>query len=312
MDQQQAPRFFIHGPSPFTRLIVFSTLSLALMASDSKFSYLTPVREALTVALQPLQVVANSPFVLYNNIGNYFTSQQALRQEVDLLKKQAIFQGVQLQALASLKDENEHLRTLMEAAKVSSQPGRLAEIMYTGRDPFTHKVIVNMGEANQVLAGQAVVDAAGVVGQVTRVFPYTSEVTLLTDKELSIPIQVERNALRAISFGHGRDNTVNLPYLPANVDIKKGDKLVTSGIDGIYPAGLGVAVVSSVKTNVSSPFAQIVAIPIAGIQNHRQILILSNDTNNLVAKDIQQVVNVDSKNKLDKKEKVSRRSDAKP
>ncbi len=312
MDQQQAPRFFIHGPSPFTRLIVFSTLSLALMASDSKFSYLTPVREALTVALQPLQVVANSPFVLYNNIGNYFTSQQALRQEVDLLKKQAIFQGVQLQALASLKDENEHLRTLMEAAKVSSQPGRLAEIMYTGRDPFTHKVIVNMGEANQVLAGQAVVDAAGVVGQVTRVFPYTSEVTLLTDKELSIPIQVERNALRAISFGHGRDNTVNLPYLPANVDIKKGDKLVTSGIDGIYPAGLGVAVVSSVKTNVSSPFAQIVATPIAGIQNHRQILILSSDTNNLVAKDIQQVLNVDSKNKLDKKEKVSRRSDAKP
>ncbi len=312
MDQQQAPRFFIHGPSPFTRLIVFSTLSLALMASDSKFSYLTPVREALTLALQPLQVVANSPFVLYNNIGNYFTSQQALRQEVDLLKKQAIFQGVQLQALASLKDENEHLRTLMEAAKVSSQPGRLAEIMYTGRDPFTHKVIVNMGEANQVLAGQAVVDAAGVVGQVTRVFPYTSEVTLLTDKELSIPIQVERNALRAISFGHGRDNTVNLPYLPANVDIKKGDKLVTSGIDGIYPAGLGVAVVSSVQTNVSSPFAQIVATPIAGIQNHRQILILSSDTNNLVAKDIQQVLNVDSKNKLDKKEKVSRRSDAKP
>ena len=312
MDQQQAPRFFIHGPSPFTRLIVFSTLSLALMASDSKFSYLTPVREALTVALQPLQVVANSPFVLYNNIGNYFTSQQALRQEVDLLKKQAIFQGVQLQALASLKDENEHLRTLMEAAKVSSQPGRLAEIMYTGRDPFTHKVIVNMGEANQVLAGQAVVDAAGVVGQVTRVFPYTSEVTLLTDKELSIPIQVERNALRAISFGHGRDNTVNLPYLPANVDIKKGDKLVTSGIDGIYPAGLGVAVVSSVQTNVSSPFAQIVATPIAGIQNHRQILILSSDTNNLVAKENQQVVNVDSKNKLDKKEKVSRRGNAKP
>ena len=312
MDQQQAPRFFIHGPSPFTRLIVFSTLSLALMASDSKFSYLTPFREALTVALQPLQVVANSPFVLYNNIGNYFTSQQALRQEVDLLKKQAIFQGVQLQALASLKDENEHLRSLMEAAKVSSQPGRLAEIMYTGRDPFTHKVIVNMGEANQVLAGQAVVDAAGVVGQVTRVFPYTSEVTLLTDKELSIPIQVERNALRAISFGHGRDNTVNLPYLPANVDIKKGDKLVTSGIDGIYPAGLGVGVVRSVKTNESSPFAQIVATPIAGIQNHRQILILSSDTNNLVAKDIQQVVNVDSKNKLDKKEKVSRRSDAKP
>ena len=312
MDQQQAPRFFIHGPSPFTRLIVFSTLSLALMASDSKFSYLTPVRQALTVMLQPLQVVANSPFVLFNNIGNYFTSQQALRNEVEVLKKQAIFHGVQLQALESLKNENDHLRTLMEATKVSSQPARLAEIMYTGRDPFSHKVIVNMGEANHVLAGQAVVDAAGVVGQVTRVFPYTSEVTLLTDKELSIPIQVERNALRAISFGHGRDNTVNLPYLPANVDIKKGDKLVTSGIDGIYPSGLGVAIVTSVKTNVSSPFAQIVAAPIAGIQNHRQVLILSSDTTNLVAKDIQQVLSADAKKQLDKKEKTSRRSDGKP
>jgi len=312
MDQQQAPRFFIHGPSPFTRLIVFSTLSLALMASDSKFSYLTPVRQALTVALQPLQVVANSPFVLYNNIGEYFTSQQALRHDVDLLKKQAIYQGVQLQVLTSLKNENEHLRSLMEASKVSSPPARLAEIMYTGRDPFTHKVIVNLGEANHVLPGQAVVDGAGVVGQVTRVFPYTSEVTLLTDKELSIPIQVERNALRAISFGHGRDNTVNLPYLPANVDIKKGDKLVTSGIDGIYPSGLGVAVVTSVKTNVSSPFAQIIATPIAGIQNHRQVLILSSDTTNFVAKDIQQVLSEDAKKQLNKKEKKSRRSDAKP
>ena len=99
MDQQQAPRFFIHGPSPFTRLIVFSTLSLALMASDSKFSYLTPVREALTVALQPLQVVANSPFVLYNNIGNYFTSQQSLRQEVEVLKKQAQRQSQTLESM---------------------------------------------------------------------------------------------------------------------------------------------------------------------------------------------------------------------
>ena len=312
MDQQQAPRFFIHGPSPFTRLIVFSTLSLALMASDSKFSYLRPVREALMTAIQPLQVVANSPFRLYDNIGNYFISQQTLRNDVEVLKKQAIFQSVKLQALASLQDENEHLRTLMDAAKVSSQPARLAEIMYTGRDPFTHKVIVNMGATKNVLPGQAVVDGAGVVGQVTRVFPYTSEVTLLTDKELSIPIQVERNALRAISFGHGRDNTVKLPYLPANVDIKKGDKLVTSGIDGIYPAGLGVAIVESVKTNVSSPFAQIVATPIAGIQNHKQVLILTSDTNNLVAKDIQQTLRADAKNQPDKKDKSSRKHDAKP
>lgn len=312
MDQQQAPRFFIHGPSPFVRLIVFSTLSLALMASDSKFSYLTPAREALTVALQPLQVVANSPFVLYKNIGNYFTSQQALRDELAVLKKQAIFQSIQVQAIQSLKGENDELRTLMQASKVSSQQARLAEIMHAGRDPFTHKVIVNIGAENHVLAGQAVVDGAGVIGQVTRVFPYTSEVTLLTDKTLSIPIQVERNALRAISFGHGRDNLVNLPYLPANVDIQKGDKLVTSGIDGIYPAGLAVAMVDSVKTNVSSPFAQITARPLAGIQNYRQVLILTSDTEDLIAKEIQQVLNADAQKQLDKKNTSVRKNDAKP
>lgn len=312
MDQQQAPRFFIHGPSPFTRLIVFSTLSLLLMASDSKFSYLFKARQVLVVALQPLQAVANSPFELYDNIENYFISQQSLRRDNDALRKKMLFQSEQLQTLATLKSENENLRTLMEAAKASQQPARLAEIMYMGRDPFTHKVIVNLGSSKNVLPGQAVVDSTGVIGQVTRVFPYTSEVTLLTDKGLSIPIQVERNALRAIAFGHGRDNTVNLPYLPANVDIQEGDRLVTSGIDGIYPAGLGVAVVESVKTSVSSPFAQIVAKPVAGIQNYRQVLILTSDTNNLVAKDIEQALSADNKRQLNAKDKAPRSSDGKP
>jgi rod shape-determining protein MreC len=295
MDHQQAPRFFIQGPSPFARLVAFSTLSLVLMALDSNFSYAPSFRQNLMLLLQPLQAIANSPFKLYDNIDNYFISQQSLRRENAELKKQILFQGVQLQSAVSLKSENENLRTLLNASRMSSQPARLAEIMYTGRDPFTHKVIINMGEANQVLPGQAVVDGAGVLGQVTRVFLYSSEVTLLTDKDLSIPIQVERNALRAIAFGHGRDNAVNLPYLPANVDILKGDRLVTSGIDGTYPPGLGVAIVSEVKTNASSPFAQIVATPVAGIQNHRQVLILTSDTNNLVAKDIEQVLSADAK-----------------
>ncbi len=309
MDQQEAPRFFIQGPSPFTRLIVFSAISLLMMASDSKFDYLSRFRQGLMVALQPLQTIANSPFKLYTNIENHFILQESLRQDLDVLKKLNLFQGVQLQALETLKKENDNLRSLLEASKVTSQPARLAEIMYEGRDPFTHKVIVNLGSEKNVLPGQAVVDSAGVIGQVTRVFPYSCEVTLLTDKELAIPIQVERNALRAIAFGHGRDNTVNLPYLPANVDIKKGDKLVTSGIDGIYPAGLGVAIVDSVKTNASSPFAQIVATPVAGVQNNRQVLILANDTNSLAAKDIKQLLSADANNqpKKGKKDRLSRK-----
>ena len=308
MDQQQAPRFFIHGPSPFARLIVFSTLSLALMASDSKFSYLHQVRQLLVTAIHPLQFVAFSPFKLANDVQSYFVAQQSLKNEIEVLKKKNLYQGVQLQSLAMFKNENDNLRTLLETSKAGAHSSQLAEIMYTGRDPFTHKVIVNLGAKNKILAGQAVVDSAGVIGQVTRVFTYTSEVTLLTDKDLSIPVQVERNTLRAIVFGNGRNNSVNLPYLPANVDIKKGDKLVTSGIDGIYPPGLAVAIVESVNTNVRSPFAQIVAIPAAGTQNHRQVLILTRDTNNLVAKDIEKVLGADAQNPLNKKEKVSRRN----
>jgi rod shape-determining protein MreC len=282
------------------------------MASDSKFSYLHQVRQLLVTALQPLQFVANSPFKFTDDVQSYFISQQSLKSEIEVLKKKNLYQGVQLQSLETLKSENDNLRTLLETSKVGSQAARLAEIMYMGRDPFTHKVIVNLGATNKILPGQAVVDGAGVIGQVTRVFTYTSEVTLLTDKDLSIPIQVERNSLRAIAFGHGRDDTVNLPYLPANVDIQKGDKLVTSGIDGIYPAGLGVAVIDSVKTTANSPFALIVAKPVAGIQNHRQVLILASDTHNLVSQDIQQVLKADANSQADKQDKSSKSRDGNP
>ena len=118
-------------------------------------------------------------------------------------------------------------------------------------------------------------DAAGVIGQVTRVFPSSSEVTLITDKSLAIPVQIERNGLRAIAFGRGRDNTLDLPYLPANVDIKRGDKLITSGIDGVYPAGLAVAMVTEIKVTPDSPFAHIVCQPIGGVENNRLVLLVS-------------------------------------
>jgi rod shape-determining protein MreC len=117
------------------------------------------------------------------------------------------------------------------------------------------------------------VAAKGVVGQVTRVYPFSSEVTLITDKALSIPIQIERNQLRAIAFGEG-NNTLDIPFLPTNVDIQVGDKLVTSGIDGIYPAGLAVAVVSKILQNPESPFAKIISTPVANVSNHLQLLIL--------------------------------------
>lgn len=293
MDQQQTPSFFIRGPSAFTRFIFFSTLSLVLMASDARFDYLIGVRQTLMVAVRPLQLIADSPFVLARNIQSYFVSQESLQKEVKNLNQRLLVQSAQLQALESLNVENQNLRDLLSAGKTSKQATHIAEIMYMGRDPFSHKVVINVGTNQNVVLGQAVIDAAGLLGQVTRVFPYSSEVTLLTDQDLSIPIQIERNGLRAIAFGSGKSGMVDVPYLPANVDIKQGDKLVTSGIDGVYPVGLAVATVESVKSSSSSPFAKIAAKPLAGIQNHRLILLIDMPTKNVVMEEIKKTVAAD-------------------
>ena len=177
--------------------------------------------------------------------------------------------------MKALELENTNLRDLLQANQSLEEMSQLGEILHVGRDPFTKKIIVNRGSVHQVAEGAAVVDARGVIGQVTRTYPASSEVTLITDKSLTIPIQIERNGLRAIAFGHGRDNTLDLPFLPANVDIKPGDKLITSGIDGIYPKGLAVATVTDIQTTQDSPFARIVCIPTGGIENHKQVLLVS-------------------------------------
>lgn len=275
LEQQQAPAFFVRGPSPFARLVFFAALSLTLIATDSRLQYLNSVRETLVGVLHPLQVLANVPTQLYSATNEYFSLHNHLLKENQQLKQQALKQEIALQRLSMLTLENDHLRQLLQANKSLVESSILGEIMHVGRDPFTKKVIVNRGEAHHIVAGEAVVDAKGVIGQVTRTYPLSSEVTLITDKSLAIPIQVERNGLRAIAFGHGRDNTLDLPYLPANVDIRRGDILLTSGIDGIYPAGLAVATVAQIEVTPDSPFAHIICVPTGGVENHRQVLLVS-------------------------------------
>ncbi|HEY9268169.1 MAG TPA: rod shape-determining protein MreC [Methylotenera sp.] len=274
-DQQQAPAFFARGPSPLARLTFFTALSLALMATDSRLQYLANVRENLMTLLHPLQVIANAPLQLYQNTDEYFSTHHYLLAENSRLKQQALMQGIALQRLNLLNLENANLRSMLDAKQSLTETSTLAEIIHVGRDAFTKKIIVNRGKNHHVVTGAAAVDAKGVVGQVTRTYPSSSEVTLITDKSLAIPVQIERNGLRAIAFGHGRDNTLDLPYLPANVDIKRGDKLVTSGIDGVYPAGLAVATVIEMRTTQDSPFAHIVCAPTAGVENDKQILLVS-------------------------------------
>lgn len=278
LEQQAAPAFFARGPSPFARLVFFSALSLTLMATDAKLHYLNTVRLKLVAFAHPLQILANAPSDVYHALDAYFSTHRYLLAESQALNQRVLKQDADLQRLDTLSLENDHLRQLLNASKALPQSSMLGEIMHVGRDPFTKKIVINRGEQHAVQAGEAVVDATGVIGQVTRIYPMSSEVTLITDKSLSIPVQVERNGLRAIAFGHGRDNTLDLPYLPTNVDIKRGDKLVTSGIDGVYPAGLSVAVVSDIEITQDSPFARIVCEPTGGVEYHRQILLVSMPT----------------------------------
>ncbi|HYN54320.1 MAG TPA: rod shape-determining protein MreC [Methylotenera sp.] len=285
LEQQQAPAFFARGPSAFARLVFFSALSMTLMATDSRLQYLGSLRQNLVTALHPLQVLANTPIQLYNATSEYFSTHHHLLNENQQLKQQALKRNIDLQRLNTLALENKHLRELLQTHQALVESSVLGEIMHVGRDPFTKKVIVNRGEKHHISAGEAVVDATGVIGQVTRVYPSSSEVTLITDKSLAIPIQIERNGLRAIAFGHGRDSTLDLPYLPANVDIRRGDTLVTSGIDGIYPAGLAVAKVSQIEITADSPFAHIVCVPTGGVENHRQVLLVSIPRVEILPKD---------------------------
>lgn len=275
LSPQQQPNFFLRGPSPLARLTFFAAISLVLMAVDARLHYLLEVRQGFVAILHPLEILATSPLRLYRQIDEHFSSQSALLRETRLLREQNMRLSTELQQLPTMQVENEHLRQLLETRQSLDQPARVAEIVHTGRDPFVQKIIVSLGSQQNVSAGQAVVDGLGVIGQITRVYPFSSEVTLITDRELAVPVQVERNGLRAIAFGHGRDNRLDVPYLPVNVDIKEGDRLVTSGIDGTYPIGLAVATVTRIERNVDSPFAQIICTPVAGTDRHRQVLILT-------------------------------------
>lgn len=275
LEPQESPAFFVRGPSPFSRMMFFCALSIALMAIDSRLNYLSQFRQTFIAALHPLELIANAPSDWGMNIRHYFTAHGRLLEENQALKLEAVEHKVMLQRLQTIELENVHLRTLLKGNAPIIPQAILGEILHMGRDPFSNVIVVNRGTHHNVKAGQAVVDAEGVIGQVTRVFPFSAEVTLITDDNLAIPIQIERNQLRAIAFGEGKSNTIDLPFLPTSVDIKVGDRLVTSGIDGVYPAGLAVAKVTEVRQSPDSPFAKIVSTPIAGVNNHLQLLILS-------------------------------------
>jgi rod shape-determining protein MreC len=273
----QPPPFFSRGPAPLVRLGFFVSLALLLMVLDARFRYVESVRQVVALLAYPLQRVALTPVELFDAAAGFFTTQVSLTRENEQLRSKRLFAANELLTLEGLRAENAQLRRLLEARERLPRESTLAEILYRGRDPFSRKVVIDKGRQQGIQAGQAVIDDIGVVGQVTRVYPLLSEVTLITDKEQRTPVQVLRNGLRAVIYGGGDKGTLDLSYTAANADVLADDVLVTSGIDGTFPPGLPVAKVSRVERDAAYSFATITCVPIAGTDQNRQVLVLSQE-----------------------------------
>lgn len=267
------PPFFKRGPAPLARLAFFIALSLLLLVADLRFQTLEPLRFAVATALWPLQRAVLLPVEGAGEAGNYFANLASLQRENVELRERQLAQANLLLRQAHLDEENRRLRALLDMGERLDAPTRAAEILHAARDPFSRRVIINRGLTHGIEAGQAVIDDLGVVGQVTRAYPLTSEVTLLTDKNQAIPVLIRRNGLRAVLAGAG-SGTMELKFLPANADVQPDDVLVTSGLDGIYLPGLPVARVTSIDRDNSFAFARIECAPVAGVERHGQVLVL--------------------------------------
>ena len=268
------PPLFKQGAPARVKVTVFAFISIALLMMDSRVHLLGMLRQAAGTVLYPFQMAALMPRDALANMGNYFSTLSTLQKEVRDLKSQQVAAAQALQQAQLQMAENAQLRKLMGAREHLPVKSMMSEILYDARDPSTRKVVLDRGIRQGVQLGLPVIDNAGVVGQVTRVFPFTSEVTLLTDKEQAIPVQVLRNGLRSVAYGRGQSGLLDLRFMAPNADIQVGDVLITSGMDGVYPAGLAVAKVVQVESSAAGAFGRVVCQPLAGIDRNRQLLIL--------------------------------------
>lgn len=272
------PPLFNQGVSARGRLAFFSFLAVVLIVVDARVKVLETIRIGVSVVLYPLQQAMLLPREAAERVGAYVTSVTQLQRENQRLKLGALEQARELQQLAQMRAENDELRRLLGARARLTAPGVLVEVSYEARDRFARKLVINKGTQHGLRAGQPVLDDIGVVGQITRASPLAAEVTLLTDTSQSIAVQVLRNGLRGVVFGAADAGTLDLRFVAVNADVVNGDLLVTSGLDGVYPAGLPVARVARVERDAKDQFARISAEPAAGVHQHSLLLVLQVDT----------------------------------
>ena len=270
------PPFFRQGPSSLTKLSFCSALAVFLMVADGRFAITQPIRATVATVLYPLQRALLMPVEVIDDGRNYLgglaqavAAEQSARSELARLSERA-------QRAEQLSQENARLRALLElrpTLDVRSQP---AEVLYEAADPYSRKVIIDRGVTHNVVLGSPVVNESGVLGQVTRVYLQSSEVTLLTDRDAAIPVLNSRTQVRSAAFGGGSGGVglLEMRFMAGNADVQIGDTLTTSGVDGVYPPGLKVASVAKIDRKIDSGFARIVLMPAAQSDGVRHVLVL--------------------------------------
>ena len=263
------------GPSPGLRFTVFAILAIVLMYYDQHGHWEQRLRYLLEAAAYPVQVVVNSPTAAWRSLTENFSGREQLRAENERLKAHERELELQVMRAAALEQENAELRGLRASMLPSLIKGSiLAEIISVETDPLRQRIVINKGARDGVSLNQAVVDGNGILGQVSRLGPWSAEIILVTDPEHAVPVEITRNSLRSIAVGSGNSGELLLPYLAVNSDVKSGDLLVSSGLGGVFPAGLPVARITGVRRETNQLLAQVRAQPLASIESDREVLLL--------------------------------------
>jgi rod shape-determining protein MreC len=269
------PAFFKQGPSAVSKLLFFSALSVLLMVADVRFGVTQPLRATLSVALYPVQWLAMRPQVFMEYTGEYMQERDVAQASERDARQQLLVQARRSGQVEQLALENKQLRELLSLSKRLETKGQAAEVLYDAADPYTRKLIIDKGMTHGIKASSPVMDEHGILGQVTHVLPLVSEVTLVTDREHSIPVLNTRTGARGVAYGEsGGAPLLELRFMATNADIEVGDMLSTSGVDGIYPSGVLVGKVTKVERRAETAFARILCEPVGRVQGARHVMVL--------------------------------------
>ena len=270
------PPFFKQGASAFSKLLLFSAMALFLMVADSRFHMTQPLRAVLATALYPVQWLAMQPVQALRAMGDYFISLESAKSESQEASTKLLSQALRASQVEQLTLENKRLRTLLDLREQLKVEGMAAEVLYDAADPYTRKVIISKGMTSGVALGSPVIDESGVLGQVTLVHPLVSEVTLIIDRDLAIPVLNVRTGVRSLAFGDASGGGgLELRFMGSNTDVLQGDLLTTSGVDGVYPPGLPVARIDRIERRAETAFARIHCIPLALVSGVRHVVVLT-------------------------------------